>query len=263
MVQQSSQYSSALRLGEGPSLDYIGLTDAAYGAICSSNPFASPANTPNRSDPDVNQGLVTAITVSDAALVVAERVRDIADIICNTVVVVVGFGGNPQNLACTVTSGIYIAAKVINEALKISFSLLTFCDATIDGAEIEGSFERASDIYDQNVDIDADLAAHDLNIDTDLGAHDLNMTAEHAVLSAQLATHDTDIKLLLADIKDAVDENTARLKSVQAMQRQTIKLQLTPEGRRVVDQTDVLTCLGDACPNVLDCPGGECDFPIR
>ena len=87
-------------------------------------------------------------------------------------------------------------------------------------------------------------------------AHDLN-------IASLLAIHDADIKALLGDLQEAVDENTARLKSVQAMQKQTIKLQLTPEGQRVVDETDVLTCLGDACPNVLDCPGGECEFPIK
>ena len=65
------------------------------------------------------------------------------------------------------------------------------------------------------------------------------------------------------DLQDAVDENTDLLKSIQAMQKQTIKLLLTPEGRRVIDETDVLTCLGDACPDVLDCPGAECDYPVK
>ena len=204
VIQQSTQLSSSATLQESlATTAATGLTDADYGSICSSNPFGSPANGPNRSDSDTNQGLVTAITVSDTALVVAEGVRDAADVVCNTVAVVAGFGGNPQNVGCTITAGTYIAAKVINDGLKVSFRLLTFCDATIDGAEIEGAFERASNIYDQNVDIDADLAAHD----------------------ADLAAHDADIKALLAKIQESVDANREKLDHI-------IKLLLTPQGRR-------------------------------
>jgi hypothetical protein len=49
---------------------------------------------------------------------------------------------------------------------------------------------------------------------------------------------------------------------VKAVQRQTLRLLLTPEGRRAVNPL-VLTCTGDDCPNVLDCPGRECDFPVK
>jgi len=246
-VQQSSQFSSALAQGElqSSALPLGGLTSADYGSICSSNPFGSPANGPNRSDPDANQGLVTAITVSDTALVVAEGVRDIADIGCNTVVVLAGFGGNPQSPVCIISSGIYIAAKGINEGLEISQRLLTFCDATIDGAEIEGAFERASDIYDQNVYIDSDLAAHDSDLDAhdaNLEAHDANLEAHDADLvahtadlvahdadlmahAAELAVHDADIKALLATLQNGINENRQRLDQI-------INLLLTPTGNR-------------------------------
>jgi hypothetical protein len=46
------------------------------------------------------------------------------------------------------------------------------------------------------------------------------------------------------------------------VQKQIIRLLLTPEGRRAVDPS-VLTCTGDDCPNVLACPGPECSFPIK
>ena len=110
---------------------------------------------------------------------------------CNIVVVVLGEGGNPQGVACAATSLIYTAAKGINEGLKIAHRLLTFCDATIDAAEIEGAFERTSDLYDQNTDLDADLVIHDAN----------------------LATHDVDIKALLAIIQETVDENQRLLRT--------------------------------------------------
>ena len=213
-MELSSQYSSAFLAGEMTGeltgADYIGLTNAGYGAICSNNPFGDPINTPNRANPDANQGLVLGLTASTIVLTVAEGVRDIANVACNTVLVIAGFGGNPQSLACLATEGIYIAAKAIDDGLNIAFRLLTFCDATIDGAEIEGAFERLADIYDQNIahdaNIDADLIAHDANIDADLIAHDANIDAD-------LVTHDTDIKALLDTIQAGVDETIELLKT--------------------------------------------------
>lgn len=66
-------------------------------------------------------------------------------------------------------------------------------------------------------------------------------------IHANLDTHDEDIKQVLLTVK--------------AAQRQILRLLLTPQGRRKVDP-DVLTCTGDDCPQVLDCPGTECRFPI-
>ncbi len=188
-MELSSQYSSAFLAGEMTGeltgADYIGLTNAGYGAICSNNIFGDPSGTPNRANPDANQGLVIGLTVSTVVLTVAEGVRDIANVGCNLVLPLIG---NPQNAACLVTEAIYIVAKAINDGLNIAFRLLTFCDATIDGAEIEGSYERLADIYDQNT-------AHDANIDADL------------------VTHDTDIKALLDTIQAGVDETIELLKT--------------------------------------------------
>jgi len=206
-MELSSQYSSAFLAGEMTGeltgADYIGLTNAGYGAICSNNPFGDPISTPNRANPDANQGLVIGLTVSTAVLTVAEGVRNVANVACNAVAVVAGFGGNPQFAGCFATEGIYIVAKAIDDGLNIAFRLLTFCDATIDGAEIEGSYERLADIYDQNT-------AHDANIDADLIAHDANIDAD-------LVTHDTDIKALLDTIQAGVDETIELLKTPTGM----------------------------------------------
>jgi len=75
----------------------------------------------------------------------------------------------------------------------------------------------------------------------------------------------TKLDLILGDLatlKDGVVEANHKLLSVQAVQRQVIRLLLTPEGRRAVNPM-VLTCTGDDCPNVLACPGDECSFPIK
>ena len=154
VIQQSSQYSSALPQGVLTGKDYIGLTDADYGVICSVNPFGSPPFGPNRALTEVVQAAEVALGLSNAALVVAEGVRDAFDTGCNQVVVVPpGAGGNPTNPGCLVTDAIFIVAKGVTFALDIAFKVLTFCDDDIDSAEIEGAFERAADIYAQNVEI--------------------------------------------------------------------------------------------------------------
>ena len=75
----------------------------------------------------------------------------------------------------------------------------------------------------------------------------------------------TKLDLILGDLatlQDGVVETNHKLLAVQAVQRQVIRLLLTPEGRRAVNPM-VLTCTGDDCPNVLACPGDECSFPIK
>lgn len=144
------------------------------------------------------------VFISEQALFVAEEVREIASRGCNQMIVVLGEGANLSTV-CITTDVVYIVAKQVH-------NVLSFCDATVNSAEIEGAFERTADIY------------------------------------SNLNEHDTDIKNLLMTIK--------------AGQRQIMRLLLTPEGRREIDP-NVITCTGDNCPIVLDCPGNECAFPIK
>jgi hypothetical protein len=144
-----------------------------------------------------------------------------------------------------------VAAKIVDAGIRSAFAVLTFCDDDIDSSEIEGAFERASDVYDQNVDIDGDLVAHDSNIDGDLVAHDSNidgdlvahdanidgdlvahdsnidgdLVAHDSNIDGDLVAHDADIKALLATIQGGVDENRQKLD-------QLIELLLTAPGRR-------------------------------
>lgn len=207
IMEQTSRFSSTFLKGgltdELEGSDYIGLTNAGYGALCSENPFGSPPNGPNRSGGAFADATVIAITVSDIALDVADLVKDIADLACKETLVILGQGGN-ASLACLPFEIIHHTLKKINVALKTTRTLVTFCDASINSAEIEGSYERLADIYDQNM-------AHDANIDADLVAHDANIDAD-------LVAHDIDIK--------------ARLDEIQAKVDQAIQLLLTPKGIR-------------------------------
>ncbi len=257
LFQQSSQFTPLLSLEE----EYLGLTDAGYGAICSSNPFGDPPNGPNRANPDAVQAAGIANFTAELVREIAETARDIAGRACDQVAVAIGVGGN-TSVACIAADVLFAVAKGVELAVRLAYYLLTFCDATIDGAEIEGAYERASDIYDQNVDLDADLvahdlhieaelAAHDLNIDTDLAAHDLHIETELAAhdlhIETELAAHDADIKALLATLQDAVDENHRLIQIFMSRQLESMRLQITPSGRREVDE-EVLTCTGPDCP---------------
>ena len=183
-----------------------------------------------------------------AGLVVLKASDITANFLCETLVVVAAGGGGtnaPGCIAAGISAGLVLAAETV-------IDVFDFCDGDIDSAEIEAAWKNTITVHGDLVTHDGNLANHRDLIGVQLAAHDLNMTTQHE-----------EIKALFTALQGAIDENTARLKSVQAMQKQTIKLLLTPEGRRVIDETDVLTCLGDACPNVLDCPGGECGFPIK
>jgi len=188
------------------------------------------------------QAARVAAELADGSATLAARGQLIADSVCNIA------GCDPIGLACL---GFCVAATAANltlqdavdvlalaepllEIARIPIDLCEIQDGNVDGSEIEAAFKNTKTI----------------SMDLDVHAMDLD-------------AHDEDIKALLANMLAAIEENTARLKSVQAVQKQILKLQLTPAGRRAVNETDVLTCLGDACPNVLDCPGRECDFPIR
>ena len=151
------------------------------------------------------------------------------------------------DIPCWIAQGVLQAAAEANNTVAAQCAIV---DGAVDAAEIEAAFENGVAIY-------ANLDAHH----TALNTHDLNLTVQAADIKAQLVTHDTDMKALLASLQSAVNENTQRLKSTQAVQRAIIRLLLTPEGRRKVNPA-VLTCTGDDCPAVLQCPGPECNFPI-
>jgi hypothetical protein len=79
------------------------------------------------------------MAASEAALFVAETVREEASRACDETIVILGEGGN-GSLVCLITDAIYIAAKATNQALA-------FCDGDIDSAEIEGSYDRLAHIH--------------------------------------------------------------------------------------------------------------------
>ena len=172
-------------------------------------------------------------------------------------------GCDPTGVLCLVACGILETAKI---ALKVAAVPLEACDihqGAIDGAEIEATYENTlglvgdishvhDDLAAHDTNIDGDLAAHDVNIDADLAAHDLNIDTD-------LAAHDAAIKVLLAALQGAVDENQRLIKIFSSRQLDIMRLLITPNGRREINE-DVLTCTGDDCPEfpaLQLCPNGS------
>jgi hypothetical protein len=185
----------------------------------------------------------------EAGVAIASATFAFANIIAETVCEALPELGD---IPCWVAQG---ALQVAAEANNTVGAQCAIVDGAVDAAEIEAAYENTIAIYNN-------LDAHHVA----LGAHDTAIktavTNATTILSTALAAHDAGIKALLANLQTVVNQNAQQLKVNQALQRQVIRLLLTPEGQRSVDPA-VLTCTGDNCPKVLNCPGDECHFPIK
>lgn len=191
-------------------------------------------------------GTVRSDTDSGRDLVIASDTLNLAaiagDVLCNSLFVLLGEGSNIPG--CVAAGILHVAVQAVN----FERDLRNYCDGVINGNETRGILKNTNLI-------DNDLALHDAGVKAALASHD-------ADIKTALATHDTEIKALLATLQKGVDEANQRLKVAEALERQTIKLLLTPEGLRVAEPA-VLTCTGDNCPKLVACPGPECAFPIK
>jgi len=140
----------------------------------------------------------------------------------------------------------FVAAEIVALAAEATNTVAAQCalvDGAVDATEIEAAYENTVRLFGN------------------LGTHHDALVQHDNEIKIQLGTHDTDIKALLATLQAGVNEANQRLKVSETLQRQIIRLLLTPEGLRAVDPA-ALACTGDNCPKILDCPGTECAFPI-
>jgi hypothetical protein len=189
------------------------------------------------------------------------------------------------DIPCWVANGVL---QVAAESTNTVAAQCAIVDGAVDATEIEAAFENTVALY-KNLDAHhLALKAHDTDVKTAistvsasllaaLSKHDVDIKTavtaavttlvgalgkHDADMKAGLSKHDTDIKALLAAVKTVVDQNTQQLLVSKALDTQIIRLLLTPEGNRQVNPA-VFTCTGDNCPKVLNCPGGECSFPVK
>jgi hypothetical protein len=141
----------------------------------------------------------------------------------------------------------FVAAEIVALAAEATNTVAAQCalvDGAVDATEIEAAYENTVRLFGN------------------LGTHHTALVQHDTEIKTQLATHDTDIKALLAVLQAGVNEANQRLKVSETLNRVIIKLLLTPEGLKAVDPA-ALSCTGDNCPKILDCPGTECAFPIK
>lgn len=195
---------------------------------------------PDRSNADDLLIAVDAIKASRESLEAAQIIWTGLSRACDETIVILGEGGNAA-LACIPVDIVLFAAELVVGTAEAVVEHIGFCDAAVDSAEIEGSYERTGHIH-------SDLNAHDTEIKAQVSTHDTEIKAQVLThdtdIKHQLLTHDTDIKLLLAGIKAVVDANGVKLDTVLARQLEVIRLLHTPQGKR---STNVPACSGGSC----------------
>jgi hypothetical protein len=225
----------------------VGLPDAQGYPTNGWCPFS-----PNRSDADA---LLIAQDVTAGARVLLETAKGVwAGLSRACDETIAGFNGS---LACIPADIVLAAAELAVGAAETVVEHIDFCDAAVDAAEIEASFERLGHLH---TDLDthvAALAAHDTAISNQVAAH-------HVAISNQITTHDTEIKALLGNIQGTVDENQRLIKVTMSRQLEILRLLITSEGQRELNM-DVLSCTGDDCPTVIDlqCSKGDLAWPCK
>ena len=128
----------------------------------------------------------------------------------------------PVNIVACAAAGV---ATGLAHADQIVLQQAAYQDVLIDGAETEAAYENSVVIIGQG-----------------------------NALSADLDTHDTDIKTLIGN--GTAGENQQLIKVVLSRQLEIMRLLITPPAKRVVNE-EVLTCTGDDCPTTQLCPNGS------
>lgn len=146
----------------------------------------------------------------EAALFIAESVRDAASRACEETV-----GGFNGSLACIATDAVYVVAKAAHQTLA-------FCDADIDSAEIEGSYNRLAHIHENletsmandgenTADIinttNAKAAAINTNIDTEASSINSNIDTEAAGINTNIDTEAASINSNIDAEATAINNN--------------------------------------------------------
>lgn len=188
----------------------MNLSNAAYNNICGDT----------RAD-------TTATIIALGVFLVAEAVKEAAISGCGTVVVVAGVGGSPQSAVCSgVVAGVFQIARGVWEEFLL-------CQASIDSAEILGTYQRAEDIFNL-------VHEHDTEVKASIDAHDNNIVSNIGAIGDGIAQHDMDIKIALADHDMSIDAKIGqhdtdikeRLNEVGLKLDLIVDLLLTPHGQR-------------------------------
>ena len=238
---------------------------------------------PERSNGDDLLIAVDAVKAAREALEAAQIVWSGLSRGCDQV----AFGTN-TSLLCIPADIVLAAAELVVGIAEGVVEHLAACDAGVDSAEIEGSYERLghihwdltahdSDVSNQlsahDADISSELATHDQELRSQLTTHDADVQSQlathdqelksqlathDAVISSQLATHDVDLKSQLATHDADIETLLENLQGTADENQRLIKIYMSRQlevMRLLITPTglreineDVLTCTGHDCP---------------
>ncbi len=201
------------------------------------------------------------VLAADVTFFVADQIRELAQDVCKETVA--GFN----------TSGLCIPIDIVWVAAKALDFTIHFCDDDVSGAVGDASYLRLGAINDEIGTLQTGVSNITTNT-SNVGAQLTTIGNQISNVGAQVAAVDTHITAVDAHITAVFNALTAQLIILQASvdlanqrllktiagQAQIMKLDLTPEGSRIL-LNSILTCTGSNCPNVLaNCPGGICSW---
>ena len=157
-----------------------------------------------------------------------------------------------------------VAVAVVAVAGAISQGLLADCfeeDADVNSAKIDAGFHNTVTIFNAlGTDFTA-LGTHLTNVNNQITgeftALDTHLTNVDNHVATEFGALDAHLVALVTQLSTQISQSTALL---GADLKQVMKLELTPEGQRVINPL-ILTCTGTNCPNVLvACPAAGCSW---
>ncbi|MDQ2775793.1 MAG: hypothetical protein M3Y57_12885 [Acidobacteriota bacterium] len=159
------------------------------------------------------------------------------------------------------------AVAVVGTAGAISQGLLADCseqDGNVNSAEIDAGFHNTVTIFNDLNGINNQISNEFSSASTQLSTVNNQITGEFGALSNQVANVDihltnvdSHITAEFSTLTGVVNQATAEL---NAYLKQIMKLELTPNGQKVINPA-ILTCTGTNCPNVLaHCPAAGCSW---
>jgi hypothetical protein len=158
----------------------------------------------------------------------------------------------PFDAAC------WAPVAALSIAGAVSTGLLSDCseqDGNVNTAEIDAAFHNTVTIYDSLGAVNNQITEEFNNLSTQVAGVDTHLTNVDNHVAAEFAALNANLLALFNQLSTQGTNSTAL---ENADLRQVMKLELTPDGQKVIDPP-ILTCTGTNCPNVLaKCPAAGC-----
>ena len=134
-------------------------------------------------------------------------------------------------------------------------------DGLVNAAKVDAAFQNTvtldSDVGKSTAELSGDINNATTTLATDISAVDTHLTNVDNHIAAEFAALNAN---LLADFTALTNQLTQGTALLDANLKQVMKLELEPEGQRVIVPA-ILTCTGTNCPNVLNkCPAAGCSW---